>query len=126
MWNTFGLHLFGYGVSMHLLNKTRSLQIVGNQVICGEGFEEEGRVVNIVYTQNAADSKLNITLVYLKKPLEGGIDAPSCADDLTPQMVSDITSTQVVVTESLDRVPGAGCGTNCVYDTSHHPLRARR
>ena len=83
-----------------LLNKIRSLKIFGNQVICGEGFEEEGRVVNIVYTQNAADGKDKIALVYLKTPLEGGIDAPSCADDLTPKMVSDMKSTRV--TESFD------------------------
>ena len=57
--------------------------------MCGKGFEEEGRVVPIVYTQKAADSKDKVTLVYLKKPLEGGIDAPSCADDLTPQMVGE-------------------------------------
>ena len=69
--------------------ETRSLEIVGNQITCGKGFEEEGRVVNIVYTQNASDTKEKITMVYLKKPLEGGIDAPSCADELTPQMVSD-------------------------------------
>jgi len=60
--------------------------IVGNAVHTEDGFSKPEKVT-IIYTQRVTVEADSVSVLYLAKPLEGGVSAPPSPDDMTQGMI---------------------------------------
>jgi hypothetical protein len=73
---------------MYRTLNNKGVCIVGNSVRTVAGFPEK-REVTIIYTQRVTidGDGAEVTVLYLAKPLAGGVSAPPSPDDMTAEMI---------------------------------------